>query len=108
VMVDADKGTVDSRMVELAAALEADEFDPREAGEPIVILIPKRNVETWILCLMGESVEEDTDYSGRLIDRNAVTVAANQLFDWTRPHAEVPDSCVPSLRRGLPEWARIG
>ena len=29
--------------------------------EQIARLVPKRNVETWILCLNGQAADEDTD-----------------------------------------------
>jgi hypothetical protein len=61
VAIDADTGTVDTRQRQLAAILDSAEIKPRLIAEPIVYLIPKRNVETWILCLTETAVEEETD-----------------------------------------------
>ena len=44
----------------------------------VAVLIPKRNVETWILCLTRESVDEVTDYSDR--DLNAFTPGKRLRF----------------------------
>src|SRR5271165_4189231 len=61
-MIDADTGSVDDRRQQLERALrDADELQ-RVASEPILNLIPKRNVETWILCLNSHVVDEVTDY----------------------------------------------
>jgi hypothetical protein len=75
--------------------------------EVIVHLIPKRNVETWILCLNDRSVDEITDYSGEggidgLIPRAAVT-----FFEWSRPNATPPTHCVDSLLAAIPEVRRL-
>ena len=72
----------------------------------VAVLIPKRNVETWILCLTRESVDEVTDYSDR--DLNAFTKEAAEIFyEWSRPNYTVPESCIPSLNQGLQEIQRI-
>jgi hypothetical protein len=36
--------------------------------EQIAQLVPKPNIETWILCLNGQAVDEDTDYKRRRDD----------------------------------------
>ena len=64
VTVDADKGSVDDRLRQLRDALTQAHLPQRTNDERISHLIPKRNVETWILCLTGEKVDEDTDYRG--------------------------------------------
>jgi hypothetical protein len=108
VMIDADAHTVDERLAQLAQAL-------REAGSPalqddesVARLVPKRNVETWILCLNEHRVDEATDYKDRSLDWNElVPKAAEALFQWTRPNAHLPGHCVDSLHRGVNELRRV-
>src|SRR5579859_366513 len=61
-MIDADSGSVSDRRLQFERALLDAEEPPRTSVEPILNLIPKRNVETWILCLNAELVDEVTDY----------------------------------------------
>ena len=101
-VVDADTNTTAYRRRQLIADPE------RSASEPILVLVPKRNVETWILCLTNHAVDEDSDFRyDRRVHSSAIKTAASALFDWTRRNAAVPDSCVPSLRESLPEFDRI-
>jgi hypothetical protein len=58
VAIDADTGEVNRRARQLAEALKEARLEPREDGEAIVHLIPRRNVETWILHLCERDVDE--------------------------------------------------
>jgi len=103
VVIDADHHEPMRRQHQLEEALGA----ARTEGERIAHLIPKRNIETWILCLDGQAVNELDDYSrDRGIDER-IGPAARVFFDWTRPNAAVPNHCVPSLRAAIPEAHRL-
>lgn len=107
-MIDADMRSVHDRRQELDRALkDADEL-PRSPTEPILNLVPKRHVETWVLCLNSLAVDETRDYRhDARIDPQAIKEAANALHGWTRPNAAVPPNVVASLLAGLPEFQRI-
>jgi hypothetical protein len=106
-VIDADTGSVDDRRQQLQSALRDADEPPRAPAEPILNLIPRRNVETWILCLGGEPVDEVTDYRHHAGVDSSIRQAAQVLFDWTRPNATLPTHCVPSLQSCLPEFGRI-
>jgi hypothetical protein len=107
VAIDADTGEVSRRVRQLREALDQAGLAARADVEVIVHLIPRWNVETWILCLDGQPVDEITDYSGEggidgLIPRAAVT-----FFEWSRPNATPPTHCVDSLLAAIPEVRRL-
>jgi hypothetical protein len=108
VMIDADAGSIDDRTQQLERALwDADE-PPRRALEPILNLVPKRNVETWILCLNSAAVDEVNNYRhDPRIGTQSIKQAASALFSWTRPNFVLPGFCVPSLRACEREFRRI-
>lgn len=106
VAIDADVETVVQRENELKTALENEGQHRREPKEAIVLLIPKRHVETRILCLLDEQVDEVTDYSHRNVQQH-IRPAAEKFLDWSRANYPVPDHCVESLQRGLREVQRI-
>jgi hypothetical protein len=70
-------------------------------------LIPKRNVETWVLCLGGRQVDENTDYSREGGIDELIKPAAITFFSWSRPNVTPPACCVPSLLAAIPEVRRL-
>jgi hypothetical protein len=106
-VIDADKKTVQDRENELQRALETAGEALRRANESIVLLIPKRHIETWIRCLVGENVDEIQDYARLGSVQENIRPAAETFYEWSRPNYEIPRECVDSLRRGLVETRRI-
>jgi hypothetical protein len=110
VMVDADNEPTQRRAAQLSDALSARGQDERREDEPIVVLIPKRHVETWIRALLGNLVDEATDYT-KAPHRPPTSVeiknAAAKLYEWTRPGAAIPTTSPPSLASSIPEWQKI-
>jgi hypothetical protein len=83
-------------------------MQPIEHDEQIARLTPKRNVETWILCLNGHAVDEGADYKGTRDDWNdLIPQASGTLFQWTRPNFVLPGHCVDSLSVGIQELSRL-
>jgi len=108
VAIDADVDDVDRRTRQLRVALEQAGLTARAADESIVHLIPKRNVETWILCLSGRQVDEATDYKrDENVDR-LIKPAALTFFEWSRLNFVTPPHSVPSLSVAVPEVRRLG
>ncbi len=107
VLVDAHVKTVVERESKLNAALKNAGEEPREDREAIALLIPKRHIETWILCLLGERVNEFTDYKSRKDIQQKIKPAAQTFYEWSQLNYPVPDHCVESLHRGLSEVQRI-
>ena len=116
VMRDADTFTVAERLRQLDEALVAAGDPPiGEDHDPIARLIPKRNVETWIvyLYLRGASkspIDEEQDYK-RTRDPDEwsemIPSAAEALWDWTRSGAPLSADLIPSLRHGIGEIVRL-
>jgi len=108
VIIDADTSTVQERLNQLDQALKQSGNQLVAEGEHIARLVPKRNVETWILCLHGKVVDEETDYSGTRNDwSKLIPEASLTLCGWTRSQAELPEHCVSSLRAGVRELKRV-
>jgi hypothetical protein len=107
VLIDADTQTVIRRQTDLREELTSAHLEPRGEAERIVHLIPKRNIETWILCLTGDTVDEDTDYRHDKTIGPRIAPAAATFFDWSRPNATTPSQCLPSLTAAVPEIRRL-
>ncbi len=107
VVIDSDTADVERRVRQLQDALKEAELHPCSVSEKIVHLIPKRNIETWILCLNGAIVDEDADYRRAQNIDAQIKPAAETFFAWTRPNALPPPHCIPSLQAGVPEIRRL-
>ena len=108
VVIDADKSTVQDRLRQLDQALHDSGKQPVDtATEQIARLVPKRNVETWILCLNEHSVDEESDYRKRNNWHSLIPPAAEVLSRWTRSNDDPPQHCVDSLRSGVKELKRL-
>jgi hypothetical protein len=107
VMIDADTGSADQRLQQLRQALVQADLVQRLAAEKIAHLVPKRNIETWVLCLSGTQVDEDTDYRNQQGIDKQIQAASTAFFDWSRANAQVPQHCVPSLLSAIPEARRL-
>jgi len=106
-VIDADAHTVQGRLTQLSGALEERGIQAIGNAEQVARLVPKRNVETWILCLNAEAVDEETDYKERGDWNELIPQAAATLFQWTRAQGELPDHCVGSLRTSIKELNRL-
>lgn len=111
VMIDADTRSVTQRLNQLSSSLKKAGLPPRRPDERIALLIPKRNVETWVLCLndqrvQGQPINEWDDYkplSKALRIEDQVRPATEVFFKWSRPNAQIPTRCVASLSQAIPE-----
>jgi len=105
--IDADTGTLADRGKQLEAALKTAGQGKRKPSERIALLIPRRHIETWILCLTDEKVDETAKYKSRGDVDKRIRGAAKNFFDWSRAGFSVPAGCVPSLKLGLREIRRV-
>lgn len=105
VVVDADHFTIEERQGHLKAGCD----DPPVADDdPLVVLVPKRHVETWIRAATGEQVTEIQDCKFPKHMKPEVDAAAREIHKWARNNAQPGATCVESLLAALPEWRKIG
>lgn len=112
IVTDADANSVPARLKQLAQCLAASSDERvrrcRIEREQIAQLIPKWSVETWILCLNAETVNEDEPYKRSNRDFSALTrPAAATLHQWVSSAGDPPPHCVPSLHHGIKELRRL-
>ena len=97
VVVDADEKAVAERRAEL----------PTNPGDPIVVLIPKRHIETWIRSGLGAQVNEIDSYKSPTPSKSDVRVAAVRIHEWAHGHSTAGPGCVESLRLAFEEFRKL-
>lgn len=98
--IDADTEPVQRRYRQLNEELDSADLEQRGDDEKICILVPKRNIETWIYALFGRDVNE-TDAYPKLDNEGNCQPAVEQLVEYLRDGW--PIDLIPSLKRGCRE-----
>ena len=100
VVIDADISRVDERLQQFKNSLVQDGQSDRNATDRIALLVPKRNVETWIFYLLGNEANEEDNYKNRVSSsdiKEAVAAFAN------RCPQKANEISLPSLRHACDE-----
>lgn len=115
-VVDADTGTVAQRIGEmdrgLAQAQDQRVRAMRIQDEKIARLVPRRNIETWILALNSSTVNETRDYKKAIKKTDEewsalIPAAAETFFAFTQINADLPENLIESLQLGIDEMRRV-
>ena len=105
VVIDADRHTTQQRRAQLDEECKAQEVPPRTDTDPVMILVPRRNIETWFAYLDGESVDESEDYSAwRSRDPRGF---AEELYRMCHRAQRLRDPAPPSLEESCGEYSRL-
>ncbi len=104
VLTDADAREVQERFRQLEDALEGSGMLKRQPNERIGVFIPKRNIETWVHYLMGQTVNEEDVYP--YLARESDCKSYIQTLAKDR-HNPLPDKAPPSLHTACQELPRI-
>ena len=114
VVIDADNKSVGARLNQLDTKLGQAEnarlLDLRIEDESIARLVPRRNIETWILVLTGTPANEEENYKNTRNKEEWHELAiqgGKELHRWTRPNSRISESCTDSLHRGIQELRRV-
>ena len=105
-VIDADTQDVQRIHRRLEEQLHNADVKQRKTHERIAVLVPKQNIETWIVYLQGIAVDEESDYKTHPLAENhkqAGITLAEQLG--REPEAGCPQSLQlawPELKDRLP------
>lgn len=105
-IIDADVDAVEERKRQHDGELTASALDRRGGAERIAVVVPKRNIETWVHHLLGKpGINEDDRYPKFSGEERECAPAAEE-FARRCPNAMRPGD-LPSLRDGCFELQRI-
>jgi len=109
VVIDADDYAVPERKSQLDEKLHKAGYARRAEAEAIAIVVPSRNIETWIWYFLGNSVEEATNYkTSQLGSGSDVASEVKRHFaDYIVSGQEPFSGCPPALQDARVELNRV-
>ena len=107
VVIDADTRTTEQTHNWLNAECRRRGVEARTPEDPVVVAVPKRNIETWFAFLKtGETPCEDRRYPRLKQVRDCRPLAA-KLFRMCHEEQELPASAPPSLVAACSEYRKF-
>lgn len=105
VLIDGDGRPVDQRRRQFEDACKAAGVAPLQPKDMVCVLIPQRNLETWVKFILGEVVDEETDFKHHVTeaDRRRASIS---LAERCR-HNEIGPEAPPSLRAACSDFNRL-
>ena len=106
-LIDADPAySVEERIRQFDTVLENSDQKKRQDDESIAIIVPKRNIETWIHYLQGKAVNEDDEYAKfdkrEAMCKDSVKKLAQQICP-----IGLPENAPQSMQQACDELRRV-
>ena len=106
VVIDADIGSTGDRHTQLEKQCREAGVESRMPGDPVIVAVPRRNIETWFEYLRGNPVDETADYP-RLRRESDCRPFADQLHEMCDRQQRLDDPAPPSLREVCEERGKL-
>lgn len=106
VVVDADVGSTEDRRRQLERACAQQGIDPVRSLDRVMIVIPRRNIETWFHYLGGQEVDETTQYP-RLQRAADCKPLADRLHEMCHRRQRLTEPAPPSLIEACREYPKL-
>lgn len=106
VIVDADTQSTEVRRTQLDQACNEKGVPRRRPEDPVIIAVPRRNIETWFAYLRGETVDERTTYP-RLRRLRDCRSLARKLYRMCHQEQRLAEPAPPSLTEVCREYQRL-
>jgi len=108
VVIDADNRTVEDRHRQMRDVCEQAGVAPRSEHDPVIIGVPRRNLETWLAYLNGKEVDEETDYKTRGAGSESdCKPLADRLYEMCHRDQRLRVPAPPSLEAACEEYQKL-
>lgn len=106
VVTDADNESTETRRAQLEAECERQEVPRRNDDDRVVVIVPRRNIETWLAYLAGTNVNEHDPYP-RLKHKRDCGERARRLYKMCHETQRLREPIPPSLQEACDEYRRL-
>ena len=104
VVIDADTYTTPARRSQLDECRNK-KIPVRGPKDPVIIIVPRRNIETWFAYLDGISVDETVDYSA--YKSKDPRPFAEELYRMCHEYQQLRPPVPPSLSESCQEYRKL-
>ena len=105
VVIDADTHTTQTRRSQLDDECRTQQVHARKPADPAIIIVPRRNIETWFAYLDGISVDETVDYSA--YKSKDPRPFAEELYRMCHEYQQLRPPEPPSLSESCQEYRKL-
>lgn len=109
-ITDADTSTTAKRRSELDRQCVERNVAQRQPKDPVIVLVPRRNIETWLQHLnTGRAVDETHAYKQmfRGLSMKGLRALADELYRMCHEVQKLSTSAPPSLREACVEYPKV-
>ena len=106
VVIDADGGSTGNRHTQLEQQCRENGIEGRQSGDPVVVAVPRRNIEAWFEYLQGRPVVETEKYP-RLRRETDCKPFADRLHVMCHERQRLDEPVPPSLREACGEYRNL-
>jgi len=105
VVIVADTPTPQARRSHLDNECRIQQIPTRKPADPAIVIIPRRNIETWFAYLDGLSVDETVDYSA--YKSKDPRPFAEELYRMCHENQMLRPPVPPSLAQSCQEYRKL-
>jgi len=105
VVIDADTHTTQARRSQLDDECRNKKVPVREPKDPVIIIVPRRNIETWFAYLKGCPVDEKKKYPRRTPTEQRFF--ADKLYRMCHEAQKLRPPVPPSLDESCQEYRKL-
>ena len=106
VVTDADDNSTEARRAQLDEECDRHGVPRRNNGDPAIVVVPRRNIETWLAYLDGADVDECTRYPRLRRERDCIE-HARHLYAMCHETQRLRSPAPPSLQEACEEYRRL-
>ena len=106
VVTDADNDSTGARRAQLEAECERQQVPGKGDDNQVVLIVPRRNIGTWLAYLDGSDVDESRRYP-RLQRERDCAVHAKRLYNMCHETQHLRQPVPPSLREACEEYRKL-
>lgn len=105
-VIDADTWSGNERREQLRAECERQGIPPAQPDDPVLVFVPRRNLETWLAYLEGKEVNEQDSYR-RLAREGDCARHVSELVRMCTKDQRLREPAPPSLQEACMEYPRL-
>ena len=106
VVIDADTGTTAARRRQLSEECRKCGIAGPGTDDRVVVVVPRRNIETWFKYLAGDEVDETTRYP-KLQRERECRPRADRLYEMCHEAQKLVEPAPPSIQEACREYQKM-